>query len=147
VDERLMFGPKLELQTEISSEPGANSFRVADVVTNDGAAEQEFQMLYHCNFGRPLLETGSTLVAPVAQIAPFNDTAARGLSTYAEYGGPQPGFIEMVYNMRLLGDEQGRTVLMLRNKAKEQVKALADRIAAIQGTRKPTMDAKPQDRE
>src|SRR5262249_50030798 len=31
VDERMFYGPKLELQTEISTEPGASTLRVADV--------------------------------------------------------------------------------------------------------------------
>src|SRR5262249_15995176 len=31
VDERMFYGPQLELQTEISTEPGTNTFRIADV--------------------------------------------------------------------------------------------------------------------
>jgi len=117
VDERLMFGPKLELRTEISTEPSSNRFRVADVVTNHGAQAQEFQMLYHCNFGRPLLEAGSTFLAPVSRVTPFNEHAAKGIKGYAEYGGPQVGFVEQVYCLRLLADERDRTCVMLRNKA------------------------------
>ena len=64
VDERMFYGPKLELQTEISTEPGTSTFRVADVITNHGAQPQEFEILYHTNYGRPLLEAGSTFVAP-----------------------------------------------------------------------------------
>src|SRR6516162_5759605 len=49
VNERMFYGPKLELQTEISTEPGSTSFRVADVITNRGAQDQEFELLYHTN--------------------------------------------------------------------------------------------------
>jgi hypothetical protein len=52
VDERMFYGPKLELQTEISTDPGSNSFQIADVITNQGSEEQEFQILYHANYGR-----------------------------------------------------------------------------------------------
>ena len=34
VDERMFHGPKLELQTDISTEPGSTALRIADVVTN-----------------------------------------------------------------------------------------------------------------
>ena len=56
VHERMVFGPKLELATAISTVPGTNTFRIHDVVTNRGAQPEEFQMLYHVNFGKPLLE-------------------------------------------------------------------------------------------
>ena len=70
VDEKMLFGPKLELRTEISTVPGSNSFRISDRIVNRGAQPQEFQILYHANFGRPLLEKGAKLVAPVKQVTP-----------------------------------------------------------------------------
>ena len=36
------------------------SFQLADLIVNDGEDEQEFQIIYHANFGPPLLEEGST---------------------------------------------------------------------------------------
>ncbi|MCX6895012.1 MAG: DUF4432 family protein, partial [Verrucomicrobia bacterium] len=77
VDERMMFGPQLELWTEISTEPGSNGLRIADIVTNRGASAQEFQLLYHANYGSPLLEAGATFHAPVARVTPMNPHAAK----------------------------------------------------------------------
>ncbi|MBN1343648.1 MAG: aldose 1-epimerase family protein [Phycisphaerae bacterium] len=125
VDERLFFGPKLELRTEISTEPGSNSFRIADEITNDGAQDQEFQIVYHCNHGRPLLGEGSTFVAPVARVSPFNATAAKGVGTFDRYAGPTAGYIEQVYCLKLHGDQEGRTLAMLRNKAGDRAVAMA----------------------
>ena len=56
VHERMFNGPKLELTTELSTEPGSRTFRLSDAVTNRGGMRQEFQILYHTNFGPPLLE-------------------------------------------------------------------------------------------
>jgi hypothetical protein len=64
VDERMFYGPKLELWTDLSTEPGSDRFRIADTITNRGGQEQEFEVIYHCNHGRPLLEDGSTFLAP-----------------------------------------------------------------------------------
>jgi uncharacterized protein DUF4432 len=115
VDERMFYGPKLELWTEVSTEPGSNSFRVEDKLTNYGADEQEFQIIYHSNYGPPLLEQGSRLVAAVKEVRPFNAHAAQGLSAFGEYAAPTKGFIEQVYGLTLFADQQRRTTVMLRN--------------------------------
>jgi len=115
VDERMFYGPKLELWTEVSTEPGSNSFRIEDKLTNYGAYEQEFQLIYHANYGPPLLEEGSRLVAAAEKIRPFNAHAARGLSAFSEYAAPTKGFIEQVYGLTLFADQQRRTMVMLSN--------------------------------
>ncbi len=125
VEERMFYGPKLELRTEISTVPGSNAFRINDLVTNRGANEQEFQLLYHVNFGPPLLEKGARFAAAIKQVAPFNDTAARGVKTWSEYPGPTPGFVEQVFALHPLADERGLTTLMLHN-------AAADRACSLQ---------------
>lgn len=125
VDEKMFYGPKLELHTEVSTEPGSNSFRIADVITNQGASPQEFEILYHANYGRPLLEAGSRFVGPVETATPFNARAATGVADYSTYEGPQLGFIEQVYLLRLFGDKDGRTVIMLQNKARDKAVSMA----------------------
>jgi len=127
VDERTMFGPKLELWTELSTEIGSNAFRICDVITNRGAGEQEFQMLYHCNVGRPLLQAGSTFLAPVERVTPINETAAKSVGRYAQFSGPQAGFVEQVYCMRPLAGEDGRTLTMLCNAHRDRGMSLSFR--------------------
>jgi len=124
VDERMFYGPKLELRTDLSTEPGSSSFRVEDVVTNHGPSEQEFELLYHTNYGPPLLEEGSTFLAPVTRVTPFNANAAKGLTSYPTYEAPRLGFIEQVYCLYPLTDENGRSVTMLRNRAKNRAVAI-----------------------
>src|SRR4051812_26893645 len=120
VHERLFFGPKLELSAEVSTVPGSDTFRVDDSVTNRGAGPQEFQLIYHSNFGAPLLEAGATVVVPAARIAPMNEHAASSIDAYDAYDGPTPGFIERVYLVTPMADDQGRTSVLLRNAAKDR---------------------------
>lgn len=115
VDERMFYGPKFALHTEISTEPGSMAFRLTDVLHNDGAGPQEFQMLYHVNFGAPLLGEGTTLVAPTEQVRPFNAHAAKAIDDFATFAKPQAGFVEQVYFLRLWGDQRRRTQVLLRN--------------------------------
>jgi len=125
VDERMFYGPKLELQTDISTEPGSTSFRVEDIVTNRGGQDQEFELLYHTNYGHPLLEEGSTFLAAASRVTPFNDHAAKDIARYTEYAGPTPGFVEQVYCLHPIADKDGRTLIALQNKARDRAVSLA----------------------
>ena len=125
VDERMFYGPKLELQTEISTEPGSTGFRVEDVVTNRGAQEQEYELLYHTNYGRPLLEEGSTFLAPASRVTPFNEHAAKDIAHHTEYAAPTLGFVEQVYCLYPIADKDGQTMIALQNKARDRAVSLA----------------------
>ncbi len=117
VDERMFYGPKLEMWTEISTEVGASTFRIEDTLKNYSAYEQEFQIIYHANYGPPLLEAGSRFVAAIKEIRPFNAHAAEGLNNFAEYVAPTKGFVEQVYGIIPLADEQKHSTVMLHNAA------------------------------
>ena len=120
VEERMFYGPKLVLQSEISTTPGSNTLQLADLIVNDSEDEQEFQIIYHPNFGPPLLEDGSTFAGAVERVTPFNEHAAKDVASYAEYHGPRLGFIEQVYCLRPKPDRAGRATIMLRNKARDK---------------------------
>jgi hypothetical protein len=120
VDERMFYGPKLELWTDLSTEPGTDSFRIEDAITNRGPDDQEFEIIYHTNYGKPLLEEGSAFVGAVAHLAPFNANAAKGLDGWSRYGPPMGGFIEQVYNITPLAGPDGMTLAMLRNRARDK---------------------------
>ncbi len=120
VDERMFYGPQLELWTEISTEIGSESLTIADELTNRGGSEQEFQIIYHGNFGPDLLEEGSQLVAPIKSVSPFNEHAAKSIGTHTSYGPPTQGFIEQVYCIRPWADSQGNTRAMIHNAAADR---------------------------
>lgn len=125
VDEACVHGPKLELRTQILTTPGCNTYRISDEITNRSAIEQEFGILYHANYGRPLMEKDARFVAPVRQVTPINEHSAMGVSAYDVYRGPMPGFAEQVYCLRLWADKNGRTQVMLRNAAGDKAVSMA----------------------
>jgi hypothetical protein len=120
VEERMFYGPKLVLEAEISTVPGSNEFQLADLIANDGEDAQEFQIIYHANFGPPLLEEGSTFAAAVERVTPFNQHAVKDVASYANYQGPRLGFIEQVYCLYPKSDRAGRALITLRNKARDK---------------------------
>ena len=116
VDETMMFGPALRLNTEIRTEFGSGKMTIIDTVTNLGNNPQEHEMLYHINYGAPLLEKGSRMIAPFKQVAPRDSRSAAGIDTFDAYGAPQSGFVEQVYKYELAGKRGSReTMTMLRN--------------------------------
>ena len=125
VDEALLDGPKLEIWTQISTVPGADTFQISDTVTNRSAVEQEFGILYHGNYGPPLMEKGARLFGPVRQVIPVNDHAAADVSNYNLYREPKAGFPEQVYCLRLWADDKDRTKVMLRNAAGDKAVSMA----------------------
>lgn len=125
VDEAMFYGPKLELWTELVLEPGAMRFQVQDTVTNHGGADQEFELIYHINFGAPLLQAGSAFAGAAKRITPMNAHAAKDVAQHAVYAAPIPGFVEQVYCMEPIADAEGRTMVLLRNAAGDRAASLA----------------------
>lgn len=117
VDERMFYGPQLELWTEIMITPGASSFQIRDSLMNLSAYEQEFELIYHANYGPPLLEKGARFVGAVKRITPFNAHAAKSTASFAEYAEPTKGFVEQVYLIEPFADAKDQTTVMLHNAA------------------------------
>jgi hypothetical protein len=125
VDETMLFGPALRLNTEIRTEFGSGRLTIIDTVTNIGNNPTEHELLYHVNYGKSLLEKGSRMVAPFKQVAPRDPRAAEGMDTFDEYGAPQIGFVEQAYLYELAGKEGSHeTITMLRNAAGNEASLL-----------------------
>ncbi|MHC4740767.1 MAG: aldose 1-epimerase family protein [Planctomycetota bacterium] len=62
VKQSRVFGPNLELRRTISGQIGEASVRIRDVVTNVGNTPVPHMILYHCNFGWPLVDEGADIV-------------------------------------------------------------------------------------
>ena len=116
VDETMMFGPALRLNTEIRTAFGSTTLTIKDTVTNLGDNPTEHQLLYHVNYGQPLLEKDAQFQAPIKQVAPRDPRAAEGMETFDRFDGPLPGFVEQAYFFELLGQgDNEQTIAMLRN--------------------------------
>ncbi|MDF7667417.1 aldose 1-epimerase family protein [Orbaceae bacterium ESL0727] len=117
IKEKTFKKSNLETWASLSYVPGAKNFTVHDVVTNKGDYTRDYQIIYHSNFGTPILEEGAKFIAPVKEISPFNDYAKEGLKTWQTYLGPTKGFDEMVFNVYPYADAKGQTQVMVANKA------------------------------
>jgi len=125
VDETLLHGPKLGIMTQVSTVPGTAGLQISDTITNRSAVEQEFGILYHTNYGPPLMEKGARFFGPVKQVTPINEHAAKDVDNYDKYIEAKAGFPEQVYCLQLWADENDKTKVMLRNAAGDKAVSIA----------------------
>lgn len=105
----------LETWTELRYVPGSDSFTVHDVLTNQADYPHDYQIIYHSNFGTPILEKNARFIAPLLSVSPFNDYAKKGLKDWATYNEPTKDFDEMVFNLKPKADKQGKTLAAVIN--------------------------------
>ncbi|MBN2477510.1 MAG: aldose 1-epimerase family protein [Pirellulales bacterium] len=117
VDEARLFGNKLRMVSTIITQVGRPGMTVHDEITNISEQGCEMELLYHINFGTPLLDPGSKVVLPVAKVAPRDEVAAGNVSQWNTYGPEEPGSIEAVFFCDLAAEADGRTQTLLRNAA------------------------------
>ncbi len=124
VDEVRLFFAKLRLSTTYTLEVQSRRLTIQDTVTNLSAEPGEFELLYHINFGRPLLEPGARVVVPVRRLAPRDAVAAAALDSWDEYPSETPGVKEAVYFMQLFAEPGGKTVALLHDAARARGAAI-----------------------
>lgn len=117
VDESRYHFQKLRLHAATATGQGEAGLSVLDRVVNRSALPGEFQLLYHINFGAPLLDPGSRVVAPVKTLVPRTEEAAAAVESWDRIAAPVAGFREQVFFLELLADAQGMSRVMLRNAA------------------------------
>ena len=125
VYEKFFYGPKLRLTTELSVAVNADSFSITDTVTNLGASDQEFQIIYHSNFGKPILGQDAKVHVAAKSVSPMNEHAAEAIDGYRTYRGPTQGFVEEVFLIEPLSDEFGKTGAVLVNAAGDRGASMA----------------------
>lgn len=131
VDERCFKRVEFEVWMHLVITPGDASFTLEDELINRGSYAQEYQALYHNNFGAPLLEKGSRVRVPARQVSPFNTRAQKGLSTWELMPEPSAGFDEEVFNIYPLADSQGDTLALLHNAAADRGVAVSFNTAQL----------------
>ena len=120
VDEARLFGNKLRMTTTVTTRVGRPGLTVSDSIRNVSAEPGELVVLYHVNFGVPLVNPGSRVVLPVRKMAPRDAAAAGDLPAWDSYGPEAPGSKEAVFFFDLAADDAGRTQALLHNAAADR---------------------------
>jgi hypothetical protein len=117
VPEQMVFGANYLLRTRLALKKHGARFTVEDTLCNLGETAGEYEMLYHTNFGPPLLERGSRFFGTFDSVVPRDEAAAAGLPVLREFPAPTPGFVEQVFLFRAHADGEGFAHQLLANAA------------------------------
>lgn len=115
VSESSVFQENLILTREITARMGDKSLKIKDTVENIGFDEQPFMLLYHCNFGYPIVSEDTILIEPEMTKVRSRD-AAGDLKRYAEFQKPAHGYAEQVFYHDLPTVKDNKTYACLYNK-------------------------------
>ena len=111
-----LFGENLRLERRISTRLGALGLVLEDRVTNEGFRPAPLAVLYHCNFGFPVVSPDSELLVADRAVRPRDPAAAAGLVEHRRFGPPRAGFAEEVYFHDPVVDPQGLATAAIVNR-------------------------------
>lgn len=97
VRESTVFGENLLLTRTITVKMESNNINIHDTVENEGFDPTPFMLLYHINFGFPLLSENTSLETNCKNCQPRDEEAKKGLDKCCEFSEPIPRFKEQVF--------------------------------------------------
>ena len=115
VNECVLFGTCLQLRTSLLIREGESTFIVQDEVKNIGGRPCEMEMLYHINFGPPVVGPGSMIHAPFSWAMPRDEVAEQGFDRLPEIGPPTPGTSEQAFFTSLRSHADGMSHVVFIN--------------------------------
>lgn len=113
IEDTAIVGECLQLRREIQSRLGENRISITDVVENIGFDPAPHMIMYHFNFGFPLLTPETEIDLPSQDIEPRDDLAP--FTQYDRWQAPDAGFHEQVYFHQPRTEKDGRATAVIRN--------------------------------
>ena len=118
IREAMVFSENITLTREITARIGESKFTIRDAIENCGYTAQPLMLLYHCNFGYPLLDESTELIMPGnSTVKGSNDESAKGIKECKVFSDPIHGYAEQVFYHDPATKEDGKVTATLFNKA------------------------------
>ena len=116
-----LFGENLCMERTITLT--GNQLRLEDKLLNRGTREENYALLYHINFGYPMLDEGTEIIADVGEVVPVTDHAAENAPHRSVFSAPIDNEEESCYYLqnkgdavRVRNDKLGRQVILRYSK-------------------------------
>lgn len=118
VESRFLFH-NLALHSTTRLAVGSSEIRIVDRVENRSNKTEAFQLLYHCNFGPPLLEKGTELIVACEEPVPRDEESTKSLTEWKSYLAPDSNFSEQVFFLHLAVNPSGESLALLTNRNRD----------------------------
>ncbi len=102
-----LFGFDLQLTRRLTTRLGESHLQIVDVVENRGDREAPFMLLYHCNFGFPLVAEGARLMLNQKSVRARDEVAQTGIARHLVMDAPQAGYAEQVFFLEVIPEANG----------------------------------------
>jgi hypothetical protein len=113
IKEGSVFGPNLVNYRQISSSLSARSIHLVDRIVNEGDCARPLMVVYHCNFGFPLLSDRSRIYCKSKHVEARTQFAHSHLASWTTFEGPIPAVDERCYYHDIETDEDGYSRVLL----------------------------------
>lgn len=112
-----VFGDNITLTRVITTTLGSKKLRIQDVVANEAPLPRPHMILYHMNFGFPVIAEGAKLHAQAASTRPRDRAAEAEADRWMLMKAPEAGFAERVYLHEMRADDEGYVTVALVNES------------------------------
>ncbi len=116
VRQATLYRERLELRRSITASLGGNTIMIRDEVENLGFETQPLMLLYHINFGYPMIGPDTELVLDAFSTKPGGGLPDSIVKDYASYHAPASDAVSLVYHHDLRPDDEGRVSATLLNR-------------------------------
>lgn len=106
----VLFGEKLELKRTITVKFGENKINIHDEITNNGFSHEVLMLLYHINFGYPLIDEGTLLKTNTENLRARDEEALKGIDNAHIFCAPQHDYKEQVFYYDSVKDSWAKIV-------------------------------------
>lgn len=114
--EARVFGENLRLTRRIRAKLGVNAIAIEDRVENVGFKTLPLMLLYHLNFGWPLVSETTEVVGDIRKTEPRDAVAETGIDRWSRFQTPTPGYEEQCFFHGVAADPNGIASVSLVNR-------------------------------
>lgn len=97
VREATVFGENMVLTRTITTKFGDNKIYIHDEIENEGFQDTPLMVLYHMNFGFPLISSSTVLTTNCINMRPRDVDAEPGVNEACSFSEPVPNYKEQVF--------------------------------------------------
>ncbi len=97
VRQAMMFRENVRVYRKLAMHTESNILELHDVIENLGFERQPLMMVYHCNFGYPMLDAGAECYFTAHEVKPLSPFAEEGLAKKNVVEEPEDGRDEQCY--------------------------------------------------
>ena len=114
VNAGVMFGDTLVVERKITAKAGESYFTLNDTITNISGAPSPLMLLYHCNFGFPLISENAYIELS-SDVFARDDEATKGINNYNKMDIPTVDYAEQVFGHNVNADNNGDFMVKILN--------------------------------